>query len=313
MYEGELEGHRGWVTSIATPQDNNDTFLSASRDGSVLSWKRGNPSECDDFAYPLKRFEGHSGFVQDVALSSDGEHALTGSWDQTLRLWSTKDGQCNSVFRGHTGDVLSVAFAADNRQIVSGGRDCKIKLWNSRGECKYTFEDGSHTDWVSCVRCSPRADTPFIVSAGYDNLVKLWTVSPVFRLATNFEGHTGYLNSVAVSPDGSLCASGGKDGLTMLWDLGSGSHLYQLDAGEVVHSLTFSPNRYWLCAATESCIRIWDLESKKPIAELAPRRPAMGRRAIKPESISLAWSMDGNTLYTGYSDNKVHVFGVRDC
>jgi len=48
----------------------------------------------------------------------------------------------------------------------------------------------------------------------------------------------------------------------MLWDLNDGKHLYSLEAGDVVNSLVFSPNRYWLCAATSSSIKIFDLESK---------------------------------------------------
>lgn len=65
-----------------------------------------------------------------------------------------------------------------------------------------------------------------------------------------------YLNTVTVSPDGSLCASGGKDGTAMLWDLKEGKRLYSLDAGEIIHSLVFSPNRYWLCAATTAGIKV---------------------------------------------------------
>jgi guanine nucleotide-binding protein subunit beta-2-like 1 protein len=48
----------------------------------------------------------------------------------------------------------------------------------------------------------------------------------------------------------------------MLWDLNDGKHLYSLEAGDVVNALVFSPNRYWLCAATASGIKIFDLESK---------------------------------------------------
>lgn len=81
-------------------------------------------------------------------------------------------------------------------------------------------------------------------------------------MKTNHYGHTGYINTVSVSPDGSLAASGGKDGITMLWDLNEGKHLYSLEAGDVVNALVFSPNRYWLCAATASCVKIFDLESK---------------------------------------------------
>ncbi len=46
----------------------------------------------------------------------------------------------------------------------------------------------------------------------------------------------------------------------MLWDLAEGKRLYSLDAQAIIHALCFSPNRYWLCAATQSGIKIWDLE-----------------------------------------------------
>jgi guanine nucleotide-binding protein subunit beta-2-like 1 protein len=93
------------------------------------------------------------------------------------------------------------------------------------------------------------------------------------KLRSNLIGHKGYVNSVTISPDGSLCASGGRDGTAMLWDLTEGKHLYSLDAQAVIHTLVFSPNRYWLCAGTEKNIVIWDLESKTVVAELNSNAP----------------------------------------
>ena len=85
---------------------------------------------------------------------------------------------------------------------------------------------------------------------------KVWNLTNC-RLKTNHIGHQGYLNVVTVSPDGSLCASGGKDGMAMLWDLNEGKHLYTLEGGDIINSLCFSPNRYWLCAAVGPTIKIW--------------------------------------------------------
>ena len=42
----------------------------------------------------------------------------------------------------------------------------------------------------------------------------------------------------------------------MLWDLTDAKRLYTLEAGDIIHALCFSPNRYWLCAATQSCIKV---------------------------------------------------------
>ena len=100
-----------------------------------------------------------------------------------------------------------------------------------------------------------------VVQVTYETFEKVWDLTKL-KLKTNHLGHSGYINTISVSPDGSLAASGGKDGITMLWDLNEGKHLYSLEAGDVVNALVFSPNRYWLCAATTSCIKIFDLESK---------------------------------------------------
>lgn len=309
VLRGTLEGHDGWVTAIATPADNNDMILSSSRDKTVIVWQLTRTE--DKYGYPKRALKGHNHFVQDVAISSDGQFALSASWDKTLRLWDLSTGATTRRFVGHQGDVLSVSFSPDNRQIVSGSRDKTIKIWNTLGECKFNIQKDCHSEWVSCVRFSPNPVNPLIVSAGWDKLVKVWELAKC-QLRTNHIGHTGYINTVTVSPDGSLCASGGKDGITMLWDLNEGKHLYSLEAGDIIHALTFSPNRYWLCAATSSCIKIWDLESKRIVDELRPdvTEMTLGKNTPPPSCISLSWSSDGQTLYSGYTDNVIRVWQV---
>ena len=73
--------------------------------------------EEQSYGYPRRALKGHSHFVQDVVISSDGQFALSGSWDGTLRLWNLNNGNTTCRFVGHTKDVLSVAFSADNRQV----------------------------------------------------------------------------------------------------------------------------------------------------------------------------------------------------
>jgi len=304
---GILKGHNGWVTCIATSAENPDMILSGSRDKKLIVWSL--TREDQNYGYPRRSLGGHAHFVQDIVISSDGQFALSGSWDSTLRLWDLNYGTTTRGFVGHTKDVLSVAFSADNRQIVSGSRDKTIKLWNTLGECKYTIDEQGHTEWVSCVRFSPNIQNPIIVSAGWDKLVKVWNLTNC-KLRTNLVGHTGYVNTVTVSPDGSLCASGGKDGTARLWDLNEGRHLYSLDAGDIIHSLVFSPTRYWLCAATQQGIKIWDLETKTLVADLNKNYPDFQAKTISPAAVSLAWSADGSTLFAGYTDNVIRVWDV---
>jgi len=308
QFKAVLKGHNGWVTQIATTPRFPEVIISSSRDKKIIMWKI-NRDDHNTTGQPQRALHGHGHFVTDVVMSSDGQFALSGSWDKTLRLWDLNTGQTTRQFVNHTKDVLSVAFSADNRQIVSGSRDKTIKLWNTLAQCKYTISEDCHNDWVSCVRFSPSNSNPIIVSAGWDKTVKVWNLANC-KLKTNHYGHSGYLNTVTVSPDGSLCASGGKDGNAMLWDLNEGKHLYTLEGNDIINALCFSPNRYWLCAAVGPVIKLWDLEDKRIVEELKTEKADVGTssKATPPQCISLAWSSDGQTLFAGYTDNNIRVW-----
>ncbi|KFK36075.1 hypothetical protein AALP_AA4G074100 [Arabis alpina] len=136
--------------------------------------------------------------------------------------------------------------------------------------------------------------------------------------------HTDMVTAIATPIDNSDIIvtssrdNGGKDGVVLLWDLAEGKKLYSLEAGSVIHSVCFSPNRYWLCAATESSIRIWDLESKSVVedlkvdlkaeAEKSDGAVGTGNKTKVIYCTSLNWSADGNTLFSGYTDGVIRVW-----
>lgn len=55
-----------------------------------------------NYAVPKRSLTGHNHFVQDVVISSDGQYAMSASWDKTLRLWDLNAGVCSRQFIGHT-------------------------------------------------------------------------------------------------------------------------------------------------------------------------------------------------------------------
>jgi len=72
---------------------------------------------------------GHTEPIESVAFSPDGQRIVTGSEDQTAKVWDAATGKELLTLEGHSGWVRSVAFSPDGRRIVTGSRDQKAKVW----------------------------------------------------------------------------------------------------------------------------------------------------------------------------------------
>ncbi|KIK66550.1 hypothetical protein GYMLUDRAFT_239481 [Collybiopsis luxurians FD-317 M1] len=75
--------------------------------------------------------EGHMDVVHSVAFSTDGTRIVSGSFDQTVRVWdSATRAQLGWPLEGHEDKITCVAFSSDGSKIVSGSRDCTVRIWD---------------------------------------------------------------------------------------------------------------------------------------------------------------------------------------
>ncbi|KIM73369.1 hypothetical protein PILCRDRAFT_15275 [Piloderma croceum F 1598] len=78
-------------------------------------------------------FEGHTDSVSSVAFSPDGQQIVSGSSDQTVRVWDVKMGELTAgSWEGHTGWVSSVAFSPNGQQIVLGSDEKTVRMWDAK-------------------------------------------------------------------------------------------------------------------------------------------------------------------------------------
>ncbi|ELP85653.1 receptor for activated protein kinase C, putative [Entamoeba invadens IP1] len=299
-----LNGHKGAVTTLATSTARPDLLVSGSRDKTLLVWNVDTTSEAQpESITPQRSLHGHSHFISDLVLSSDGKFAITSSWDQSLRLWDLEKFESTKRFVGHEGDVLSVAFSQDNTKIISGSRDKTIRLWNTLGKCIATVKNDSHTEWVSCVRFVPNSKGNKIVSGGWDKLVKTWTLDQTCKLESTITHHNGFINTIAFSPDGSIMATAGKDGVIAMWSLNNGTGLYEflydIQVGCIIYQLVFAenPEHYTLIAATEQGVAV--VKDKDIISF---------QKTSIAYSVTLSATRD--TFFTGHADNSIKMWKI---
>lgn len=338
QYRGYLKGHKGSVTSLKVGMEKTESgaerefLISGSRDTSIIAWEITPKDFTDDdqeWGKARRVYNSHSHIVQDLSLSQDSRYCLSASWDKTLRLWDLESGKSTVTFVDHEKDVLSCSFSADNRQIASGSMDKTIKIWNTVGQCKYTVQDEAHTDWVSKVRFSPDTKNPVLATASWDGTIKVWD-SNTMMLKNTFNGHTNAVLSLDFAQRSHYLASGGKDGNIMLWNVNEGSFMKHKEHNAPINQVLFSPTKYWIVAATDNGILVWNLPKDKIIVRLTVQNDEEEDIKLEVEEeaeeieekkkklklkndvacTSIAWNRDGNLLFAGFADNLIRVYEV---
>ncbi|KAG9024420.1 hypothetical protein FRB95_011538 [Tulasnella sp. JGI-2019a] len=75
----------------------------------------------------------HHSAVTYVTISPDGTTIVSGSDDNTLRLWDARTGAAiGEAMEGHTDPVTCVAISPDGTTIVSGSDDNTLQLWDAK-------------------------------------------------------------------------------------------------------------------------------------------------------------------------------------
>jgi WD40 repeat protein len=246
-------------------------------------------------------FTGHKEDVREVAFSPNGKMIVSGSGDNSLRLWDLQGNPIGKPFQGHTRPVTSVAFSPDEKMIVSGSEDNTVRLWNTSGK-PIGQPLRSHTYPIQSVAISP--DGKMIVSGSEDNTVRLWDISGklIGQLVPDKKSPVW---SVAISPDGKVIASGRNDGIVHLWDI-SGKLIGQLvpDKRSAVLSVAFSRDGQTIVTGNyNNRVRLWDT-SGNPIGQ-----PLLGHTDVVQ---SVAISPDGKMIISGSDDKTVRLWDISD-
>ena len=75
-------------------------------------------------------FQGHTRLVSSVAVTSDSRTAVSGSWDNSIRVWDLVTHTCRGILNGHYDQIYSVNVSNDGFTLVSSGEDQTIIVWD---------------------------------------------------------------------------------------------------------------------------------------------------------------------------------------
>jgi WD40 repeat protein len=132
---------------------------------------------------------------------------VSGSGDNTLKVWDLETGREIKTLRGHFHFVDAVAIMSDGNKAVSGSDDKTIRVWDlENGQEIITLE--GHTDWVNAVVVT--SDGRNALSGSRDSTLKVWDLESG-QMIVEFSGD-GAITSIALAPDGRTVIAGEVSG-----------------------------------------------------------------------------------------------------
>lgn len=167
-----FNGHVGQV-QVAIPSPKGFTHQFTEEESEFSSQRRNvNESNITDFQ-PGCAVPSTSQIVRKEASAAstpeltDNPVIISGSLDNTIKIWDMNTGKCIRTLFGHVEGVWSLAFCT--LRIVSGSHDKTVRIWDfASGKCMHALE--GHSGPVTNVALS---DTK-IISASDDGDIRIW-------------------------------------------------------------------------------------------------------------------------------------------
>ncbi|KAF9295932.1 WD40 repeat-like protein [Mortierella antarctica] len=330
---GEIIGHSKVVNTAAIRQSRPFRAVTGG-DDTTLVFSNGVPFVLN------KIIKDHTGFVQEVKFSNDGDLFASVGSDGKIFLYDGKTGdkvkELSTAEHGHSGTVFALSWSADGKRLVTSSADQTAKIWDIESSSVVNTFDYSSSGSVNGQQVGNiwKGDALLSLSLSGDLNYLDPSASQTSRI---IKGHQKGITALAVSEDKKTFLTGSYDGRVMSWEVndGEGHPLEESSHSNQVIQLVGNGNEF-ISAGMDDTVKVTDISSKN-VAVIStsalPRGISVsddktivvateneiqviqgGKKvdslAVGYNATSIAINHQGSTVAVGAQDSKVYVMSL---
>ncbi|KAL0084916.1 WD40-repeat-containing domain protein [Phycomyces blakesleeanus] len=222
----------------------------------------------------------------------DNDKIVSGSRDQTIKIWDIRTGECRTTLQAHNASVLCLQY--DDNYILSGSSDATIIQWDIRtGEIIQVL--AGHGESVLNLRFAKDR----LVSCSKDRTIRVWDLETGTMLK-QLIGHRAAVNALQFKDNRVVSASG--DRTIKLWDMETGQCLRTFDShSRGIACVEFDGNRI-VSGSSDQTIKIWDVATGECLHTLSGHTELV--RTLQIDTAS-------DRIVSGSYDGSLKVWGLN--
>lgn len=217
-----------------------------------------------------QKLVGHNKKVNAVLFHPTKDMVLSGSQDNTARVWMCSDStnwkapySCAHVVKKHSGEVTDLSVHPLGDMFLTSSLD---KSWGlhdiSTGRCVRHVQE--QQSGYGCMKFHP--DGLILAGGTVDKTVQVWDIKDQVIVAT-LSGHEGELEALSFSENGYYLATASRDGTVKLWDLRKPLNIQTLQVapGSAANYCRFDSTGQYLAVGGNTA-QIYNFETKSSVA-----------------------------------------------
>lgn len=257
-----------------------------------------------------------NGYQSFTALSPNRKLLAVGySLNNFAYLYNVESGRSVMKLRGNTPNVTTAIFSPDRKTIVTAGENDFVRIWDAASG---TLLKKLNYPIKGRVSISYSADgRALLVTSEQDEVGRLFGTTG-FEMIHELKGHMAGIASAAISPDGKMIVTAGRDKTVRVWNTETGDMIRSIGntSAGMVNYVSFGPGLEMITTGSyEGMLKIWNMHTGAFVREIPYNMGGVEYISFSPDNTMCAIVTTGGfcnvlNLQTGqrlyYLDGMIH-------